>query len=54
MEHYLFEKQCMERIQSKTTDKLCVLRAIVVGRALADSDINYNRIRDSRNSYQSD
>ena len=51
MEHYLFEKQCMERIQSKTSDKL---RAIVVGRSLADSDINYNRIRDSRNSYQSD
>ena len=40
LEHYLLKKQCVVRIQPKPSDKSCALRAIVVGRALADSDIN--------------
>ncbi len=35
-------------------NKLCALRAIIVGKAICDKDPNYSRIRDTRNTYQND
>ena len=42
------------RIKSHKENKLCALRAIIVGKAISDEDADYDRIRDTRNSYQNE
>ena len=55
LENFLFKKQSVIRIKSNKNDKLCALRAIVVGKAVADKIDRFklNEIKDSRNSFQS-
>ena len=54
LDNYFYKKQCVVRITSNKNDNLCGLRAIIVGTAIVDNSENYERIRDSRNTYQSD
>ena len=49
---YLCKKQCVVKIKSNKDDSLCALRAIIVGKSIADSDKNYDIIRDSRSNMQ--
>ena len=42
------------RIKSHKENKLCALRAIIVGKAISDKDADYDSIRDTRNTYQND
>ena len=49
---YLSKKQCVVKIKSNKDDCLCALRAIIVGKTIADSDKNYDMIKDSRNNIQ--
>ena len=54
LDNYFYKKQCVVRIATNKYDSLCGLRAIIVGKAIADKSENYEKIRDSRNSCQSD
>ena len=54
LDTFLCKKQSIVRIKSHKENKLCALRAIIVGKAISDEDAHYDRIRDSRNSYQND
>ena len=52
LNNFLFHKQSVVRIKNNNYDKLCAIRAIIVGKAIADNDSNYSSIRDSRNTFQ--
>ena len=44
IEKYLYKKQFVVKINENEFDNLCALRAVVVAKASADKDINYERI----------
>ena len=48
---FIFKKQSIVRVKVEN-DQLCALRAIVIGKALADESIDYISIANSRNSIQ--
>jgi len=50
--HFLLKKQCVVRILRNKFDNLCGLRAVIVGKSIADKSDNYDIIRDSRNNLQ--
>jgi hypothetical protein len=54
LDNFLCKKQSIVRIKSHKENKLCALRAIIVGKAISDKDADYDSIRDTRNTYQND
>ena len=54
LDTFLCKKQSIVSKKSHKENKLCALRAIIVGKAIIDEDVDYNRIRDTRNSFQND
>ena len=54
LDSFLYKKQSIIRIKPHNNNKLCAIRAIIVGKAISDNDPNMSRIKDSRNSYQND
>jgi hypothetical protein len=50
--HFLLKKQCVVHILRNKFDNLCGLRAVIVGKSIADKSDNYDIIRDSRNNLQ--
>lgn len=53
LENFLFKKQSMVRVKPNKDDSLCALRAIIVGKAFADKDPEYDTIRKLGSSFQS-
>ena len=54
LDNFLCKKQSIVRIKSQKENKLCALRAIIVGKAISDKDADYDSTRDTRNTYQND
>ena len=54
LDNFLCKKQSIVRIKSHKENKLCALRAIIVGKSISDKDADYDSIRDTRNTYQND
>ena len=54
LDNFLNKKQTIIKIKAHKENKLCALRAIIVGKALSDNNPIYEHIRDGRNSYQND
>ncbi len=54
LDNFLYNKKSIIRIKPHATNKLCALRAIIVGKAISDNNPNMSSIKDSRNSYQND
>jgi hypothetical protein len=54
LEDFLYRKQSIIRIKPHFENKLNALRAIIAGKVICDKDPNYNKIRDTRNTYQND
>ena len=52
LDKFLFKKQSVVRINANKDDSLCGLRAIIVGKAAADKDADYFRVRRSGSSLQ--
>ena len=54
LENFLFKKQTIVRISTRNDNKLCALRAIIVGKSICDKDTNYSSLKDNRNQFQND
>ena len=54
LDDFLYKKKTIIRIKAHKENKLCALRAIIVGKAICDKNPLYENIRDSRNVYQND
>ena len=54
LDNFLYKKKSIIRIKPHATNKLCALRAIIVGKAISDNNPNMSSIKDSRNLYQND
>jgi len=53
LDNFLCKKQSIVRIKSHKENKVCALRASIVGKAISDKVADYDSIRDTRNTYQS-